>query len=172
MRRVGWPFKLSWYFYAWCGGNVEKPNSSGCNFYVKVPSWGRLVQIWPDCALKHCKIPSGMGLCHLCPNTPDYWRMGNVSWILPCLRSSLCSLEICALSMEMVALGSAFVGAGVQKMGMECLQGTEWLEFASSGEHKCYLTRTWIDFFWNIVYRSDDPCPRKINWCKESLLMW
>lgn len=25
-------------------------------------------------------------------------------------------------------------------MGMEWLQETEWLEFAYSGEHKCYLT--------------------------------
>lgn len=139
---TGQSFNLSWYFYAWYGGNVEKPNSSGCNFYVRVPSWGRFVQIWPDIALKHCKIPAGMALYHLCPNIPDYCRRGNVRQVLPSLRSSLCSLDTRALGVEMVAVGFAFGGTGVQKMGMECPQETELLEVASSGEHKCYLTRT------------------------------
>lgn len=75
-------------------------------------------------------------------NIPDYCRRGNAGQVLPSLRSSLCSLETRALGVEMVAVGFAFGGTGVQKMGMECLQETELLEVASSGEHKCYLTRT------------------------------
>lgn len=115
-------------------------------------------------------------------SVPSDRGTGNAGWVLPPLRTSLCSPETCALGVEVVAGGFAFEGTGEQKMEMESLQEAAGWEVetirvvsvraASSGEHKCYLTRTWNDLFWNIVYGSDDPCLRKINWCRESLLVW
>lgn len=165
------------------GGKVKKNNNLIATF-VKVPSWGKLAQIWPDCS----RTPQNSIWDRTLPPASCAMSPAIAGWGMPagyCLpREPHSALQQPVPSgMEVVSAGFAFGGPGVigvKKMEMESLQETEGIEVerirmiraASSREHKCYLTRTWIDLFWNIVYSSDDPCPRKINWCKESLLVW
>lgn len=140
MGQVGQSFNLSWYFYAW-GGKVKKEKINLVATFVSrfldeenLPKFGQTV------LSKHCKIPAGTGLCHLCPvQCPQLLQDGECWLSLASPENlTLLSRDLC-LGCGSGAAGFAFGGTGViavKKMGMESLQKTEGLEAERTGVYQ------------------------------------